>query len=151
MPTHATYTVPATFPLIDAYARWDADKQDYDLDTTFDKGHHCGECDGECRIKWVDAPDRVAVGSVAVGSVVVLDPNHVEVIAAKRSRTDLATALRLPLLVFRVEQVPDDEGRPAHRIAVAIDGSTAQFSFSVDAIAHVVAPEADPDPEGGDA
>lgn len=36
--------------LRDAYARWNPEKQDFDLVATFDHTF-CGECDGECSVK----------------------------------------------------------------------------------------------------
>lgn len=36
--------------LADAYAVWNYDLQEWELNNVFDKGHHCNECDGECSI-----------------------------------------------------------------------------------------------------
>lgn len=38
----------------DAYAKWDTDKQQWELLSVYDKGHYCYNCDGECRI--IDKP-----------------------------------------------------------------------------------------------
>lgn len=38
----------------DAYASWNIDTQEWELDNTFDKGAHCDACEGETRIEWVD-------------------------------------------------------------------------------------------------
>lgn len=35
----------------DAYAGWDVDQQEWVLEQTFDKGHYCDDCDGECRLE----------------------------------------------------------------------------------------------------
>lgn len=37
----------------DAYAVWDVESQSWELQSTFDKGSYCSNCDGECRIKSV--------------------------------------------------------------------------------------------------
>jgi hypothetical protein len=37
--------------LCDAYAEWDFDAQQWEIQNTFDKGGYCVDCDGECRIK----------------------------------------------------------------------------------------------------
>lgn len=34
----------------DAYAAWNIEKQVWEVDNVFDKGAHCDNCDGECRI-----------------------------------------------------------------------------------------------------
>lgn len=36
--------------LSDAYAKWNVENQEWELDNTFDKGAFCEDCDGECRI-----------------------------------------------------------------------------------------------------
>jgi hypothetical protein len=35
----------------DAYAYWDAEKQEWELSTTFDSGAVCEVCEGECKIE----------------------------------------------------------------------------------------------------
>lgn len=40
--------------LADAYAAWNVERQEWQLQTTFDKGSVCNACSGECRIKWVN-------------------------------------------------------------------------------------------------
>lgn len=37
--------------LFDAYAEWNPELQKMELATTFDKGHYCKQCDGECTTK----------------------------------------------------------------------------------------------------
>jgi hypothetical protein len=36
--------------LADAYAEWNVETQEWELQNTFDKGSWCNACDGECRI-----------------------------------------------------------------------------------------------------
>ena len=36
--------------LADAFASWNFQLQEWQLDNTFDKGSVCNACDGECRI-----------------------------------------------------------------------------------------------------
>jgi hypothetical protein len=43
--------------LADAWAEWDVEAQQWVLRTTFDD-KHCEACEGECRIKWVEAKDE---------------------------------------------------------------------------------------------
>lgn len=38
----------------DAAARWDHQKQEWITTNVFDKGHSCDNCEGECRITWVE-------------------------------------------------------------------------------------------------
>jgi hypothetical protein len=38
----------------DAYAIWDAEKQDWVLDTAFEKPSVCEKCGGECSLEWVE-------------------------------------------------------------------------------------------------
>jgi hypothetical protein len=41
--------------LADAFARWNYENQEWELQNTFDKGSYCeGECDGECRIEEIE-------------------------------------------------------------------------------------------------
>ena len=40
--------------LIDAYAQWNVEKQEMEVAQTFDKGHYCNQCDGECSIDEVE-------------------------------------------------------------------------------------------------
>lgn len=37
----------------DAAARWNHELQDWEVTNVFDKGHHCDDCEDECRIKFV--------------------------------------------------------------------------------------------------
>jgi len=36
--------------LVDAYAEWNVDTQQWEIHSTFNKGSYCRECDGECRL-----------------------------------------------------------------------------------------------------
>ena len=38
--------------LVDAYAQWNETTQKFELFETFDKGHFCNNCEGECSVKW---------------------------------------------------------------------------------------------------
>ena len=40
--------------LVDAYASWNEDKQEWEVYSTFDKGSYCNKCEGECRIVEVE-------------------------------------------------------------------------------------------------
>ena len=40
----------STEVLADAYAEWDTEAQDWAVASTFEKGAHCAECDGDTRI-----------------------------------------------------------------------------------------------------
>lgn len=42
---------------IDAYAKWNVKNQCFELNATFDKGHYCENCEGECSIKWIEVKD----------------------------------------------------------------------------------------------
>ncbi len=35
----------------DAYAAWNVDEQEWEVQNVMDKGHYCAQCDGECRIE----------------------------------------------------------------------------------------------------
>jgi hypothetical protein len=37
--------------LVDAYACWNVETQTFEIHDTFDKGHFCRTCDGECRVE----------------------------------------------------------------------------------------------------
>ena len=39
--------------LADAYARWNSEKNDWELDSTFDS-YYCNECEGECSVEDVE-------------------------------------------------------------------------------------------------
>lgn len=45
-------TCGSTDLLFDAYARWNEETQDFELVTTFDKGHVCEHCEGPTRPVW---------------------------------------------------------------------------------------------------
>ena len=38
----------------DAYASWSVDKQEWEVQNTFDKGAYCDDCEGETRIDEVE-------------------------------------------------------------------------------------------------
>lgn len=40
--------------LSDAYAEWSFEKQEWQLQNTFDKGAYCNACDGESRIDTIE-------------------------------------------------------------------------------------------------
>jgi hypothetical protein len=44
----------------DAYAGWNVETQQWEIDQTFDKGAYCDDCDGECRIEAVDEDEMMA-------------------------------------------------------------------------------------------
>jgi hypothetical protein len=39
--------------LVDAYAEWNVEAQRWEISNVFDKGHHCNNCNGECKIEEV--------------------------------------------------------------------------------------------------
>jgi hypothetical protein len=41
--------------LCDAFANWNVETQAWELHSTYDKGSHCEDCEGECRIEEVPA------------------------------------------------------------------------------------------------
>lgn len=46
----------------DAYASWDFEKQKWVLHQTYDKGAHCENCEGECRIVEKEVSDAETKG-----------------------------------------------------------------------------------------
>jgi hypothetical protein len=52
----------STDVLSDAYARWNTKAQRWKLESTFDKGAYCANCDGECRIEEVPLAAEVCHG-----------------------------------------------------------------------------------------
>ena len=47
----ACATCGSTEVLADAYAEWDVEAQEWEVQSVMDKGHHCNACDDECRIE----------------------------------------------------------------------------------------------------
>lgn len=41
----------STDVLLDAYAVWNEETQEFELLTVYDKGHYCNQCDGPCSVK----------------------------------------------------------------------------------------------------
>ncbi len=57
---HATCShCGGTNVVADAYAYWDAETQQWELDQTFAKGAHCDDCDGETRIEFKETEEGV--------------------------------------------------------------------------------------------
>lgn len=122
---------------VDAYARWNTDTQDYEILTTFDKGHSCEQCGGECRIEWINVPDRV---DPKAGDMVLLGQDHPQVIAAKKYSAVVAKLLRKPMPVMRIEDTTDPEGRPCKLAVLRLDTQPGEICFFLDAIEQIVPP-----------
>lgn len=43
--------------LVDAWARWNVDKQEWELDNTFDD-KFCEDCEGSCSYDWVEVENN---------------------------------------------------------------------------------------------
>lgn len=43
--------------LFDAWARWNYEKQEFELDSTFENTH-CEKCEGECSVNGIEEPDE---------------------------------------------------------------------------------------------